>query len=571
MANTFILMLKLFSFLPLALAVMPVWSTPKLNYYTPLPQINTLAGSYAELRPNHFHGGWDFRTGGQCGLPVRSLADGYIARVVITPSGYGKMVMINHPDGTTTVYGHLEGFVGRLDSFVRAIQYQRQRYDVTIEFKPTDFPIRGGQQFAFSGNTGGSAGPHLHFETRRTSDGTMLNPFLHNNVFGIQDKMAPTIFGIKIYAVPGQGSVNGVSQMRYLTNIRRATLRQGSSVRAWGKITFGIKSSDQMTGSWFHYGIRKVRLFVDDKLFSEVNIQNFRFADKRAVNSLVDFEQLMLTKEYYVKFSREKGNPLPFYSHAPSNAILNVNRQRNYRIRMETIDDFGNANSFSFNVRGVPSTATPAPHGYSSMLRQGVPNSFSRKSLLLSFPKDALYTNVPLYYSESPSLHFFSRIYDFGVKYVPFHTKIDVSVKIDRDSLHNKNQYVLASLNNRNLVNGIVPATYVKGFMVGQTYSLPRMAVFKDAIKPTIVVEHINKLRTFPVMKFKIHDNLSGIDTYNGFIDGHWVLFEYDPKNARISCDLRLCHLQQFRNHNLKLVVTDACKNAAVYQTKIYF
>ena len=210
-----------------------------LVYELPLPEVNTLAGSFAELRPNHFHGGWDFRTGGKENLPVYAFADGFISHVVITPSGYGKMVMIDHPDGTTSIYGHLNGFVGELDSVVRKEQYRLRSYTVTLNFPPNRFPVKAGQQFAVSGNTGGSAGPHLHFETRRTSDGLMLNPYKHNDIFGIQDNVKPTIYGVKIYGVPGKGGVNGVAEKKYNTNAGKATtLRQGTTVRAWGKLTF---------------------------------------------------------------------------------------------------------------------------------------------------------------------------------------------------------------------------------------------------------------------------------------------------------------------------------------------
>ncbi len=545
-----------------------------LVFVKPLPEITTLSGSYAELRPNHFHGGWDFRTGGQVDLPVYAVADGYIARVVITPSGYGKMVMINHPGGITTVYGHLNGFLGKLDSAVRREQYRQRRYDVTVEFRPSDFPVKHGQQFAISGNTGGSAGPHLHFEVRRTADGTMMNPVIYNKVFGIQDDKSPKIFGVKIYGVPGSGEVNGVSQMRYLCNIGRATLRNGSTVRAWGNVSFAVKASDYMSGTYFSYGVRKMRLYVDGRLVSQVTLQNFLFDEKKAVNSLVDYDQLMHTKEYYVKFSKDKGNPLHFYAPLVRNGVLTVNQNRLYPIVIEVEDDFGHKNRISFNIRGERGSLSSVPMGYTSMFRAGHANAISRKSFLLRLPKDALYTDVPIYFKDmkpAPTSNLYSDIYDFGAKNVPLHSPADVSVKILSDVLPHKNQYVLAKLNDKNQVCGTVNAEYVRGYMVGKAPALCRMAVYKDDKAPTIGAEHILKLRRFPVLKLKIRDNLSGIDTYNGYIDGKWVLFEYDPKTARISCDLRKAGLAEGRNHTLRVEVVDYCKNKGVLETKIFY
>lgn len=543
------------------------------NYALPLPEVNTLAGSFAELRPNHFHGGWDFRTGGKENLPVYAFADGYISHVVITPSGYGKMVMIDHPNGITTIYGHLNGFVGNLDSAVRREQFAKHSYDIQLDFPKGKFPVKAGQQFAWSGNTGGSAGPHLHFETRRTSDGLMLNPYKYNSVFNVLDNENPTIYGIKIYGLPGAGGVNGIDEKKYLVNAGRATtLRQGSTVRAWGKLAFAVKASDKMTGTYFNYGIRKYRLYLDHKLVSEIHLENFLFADKRAVNSLIDFKQRALSKEFYVRFSRDPGNPLSIYSHMVGNGTLTINEEgKNVPVTVEVEDDFGHKDSFSFIIRGEKQSVAPAPSGYTQMLKRGRPNTFSRKSILLNFPADALYTDVPLYFKMDTTQNLFSTAYDFGTDYVPIHTKFDVSVKVDRDTLRDKNKYVLATLNDKNQVTGVVPAKYIKGYMVGEASYLCRLGVYKDVTPPTIGTEHILKLRKFPVMKLKIRDNLSGIDTYNGYIDGKWVLFEYDPKTARILCDLRRAGLAEGRNHKLHVVVTDACGNKAVLDTSIYY
>lgn len=549
------------------------FSASAINYVLPLAEVNTLAGSFAELRPNHFHGGWDFRTGGQENMAVFAYADGYVSHVVITPGGYGKMAMIDHPDGTTSLYGHLNGFVGELGEYVRAEQYKQKSFQVHLDLPKGRFPVKAGQQFAWSGNTGGSAGPHLHFETRRTSDGLMLNPYKHNDVFKVVDNMKPSIKGVKIYGLPGAGSVNGIAEKKYVANSGKATtLGQGSTVRAWGKVSFACKASDKMTGTHFNYGLRKYRLYFEHKLVSEIHLANFLFDDKRAINSLVDFKQRAVSSEYFVKFSRDAGNPLSVYSNMVGNAVLNITEEgKNYPIMIEVEDDFGNKDSLSFIIRGEKQDLAPAPTGYTTLLKQGKPNTFSTPTLLLNFPANAFYTDVPVYFSKTENAKMFSSVYDFGTEFVPIHTMFDVSVKIDVDTLADKSKYVLARLNSKDLVTGVIPSKYVKGHLVGETNYLSRMAVFKDVTAPTITPDRILKLRQNPVLSLKIRDNLSGIESYNGYIDGKWVLFEFDSKTARILCNLRSLGLEENTQHQLRVEVADACGNVGVLETSIYY
>ena len=543
----------------------------KMDVTKPLDDVNTLAGSYAELRPNHFHGGWDFRTGGQENLPIYSVADGYVARVIITPSGYGKMAMIEHPDGITTLYGHLNGFVGKLDSVVRAEQYRQHKYDVKLEFSPNEFPVKKGQQFAISGNTGGSAGPHLHFETRRTSDWLMLNPVEYNSVFGVVDNDAPKIMGLKVYAKPGSGWVVGGRESKYVCG-SGGNLRNGSTVNAWGEISFGVKAYDHMTGTWFKYGVRKYRLKIDNVLVSEISLQNFLFADKRAVNSLLDYEQLMKTREYFVKFSKDKANPLPVYALQKNEAVLNVNEPgRIYKIQIEVEDDFGHVTSLNFNVKGVEKEVKTDNEEFTHMFKCGQNNLISADDMFLNLPKECLYTDVRVNYKMEPSDKYFSNIYDFGAEYTPLHVPADLSIKVIDDSLENKKNYVVARLNGKNLVTGVVPSKYINGYMVASSFFLGKFAVYKDEKAPVVFAEHVLKLRQNPVIWLKIHDNLSGINTYNGYIDGKWVLFEYDPKTARILCDLRKTDIAKQQKHTLKVVVTDYCDNAAQFETSFFY
>ena len=562
-------------FFNLLFAAVQVVSAQDLQYAQPLQDVYTLAGTYAELRPNHFHGGWDFRTHGQENKPVYAVAKGYVARVVISPTGYGKMAMINHPDGTTTIYGHLNGFVGRLDSAVKAEQYKQRRFEVVAEFRPDEFPVVPGQQFAISGNTGGSAGPHLHFEIRRTSDLLMLNPFLHNDIFGIVDTKKPTIYGVKIYGATEAGAVDGKAEKKYLCNAgKNTTLRHGQIIPAWGKITFAVKASDAMDGTYFNYGVRKLWLDAEGKNISEIHIDSFPFEQKRAVNSLIDFAQRAVSREYYVKFSKEPGNPLQQHVATVNNAVLCIDTEgKEYPVTIRVQDDFGNADTFSFVIKGKPMPLPAADTAVTKMLRQGQDNIFSNEHLLLHFSKDALYTDVPLHYStDTTARNYLSPVHEFGTDLVPIHTEVDYAVKVEQDTLQNKRQYVLARVNKRNMVTGVVQkARYFNGYMAGTTNYLSRLAVFQDKDAPTIKPLNITKLKANPVLSFRIRDNLAGIKSYDGYIDGEWHPFEFDAKTARLHMDLRRTGIEKGTTHTVKIVVTDGCENTATHEVQIYY
>ncbi len=230
----------------------------------PLQTIVTLSGNYAELRRNHFHGGVDFRTGGMENAPIYSIDNGYVSKISISPSGYGKLAYIDHPNGYTSLYAHLNGFVPKLDSIVKARQYEKRTYAIEITLNPDEYPVKKGEQFALSGNTGSSGGPHLHFEIRKTDDYTLMNPMLLNRYFEVQDRRKPRILAVKMYGMNDRGVVSN-SKERKFQAVGQAAKRtiSGGTVNAWGEIGFAVRANDYMTGTHFTHNPRILRLYVD--------------------------------------------------------------------------------------------------------------------------------------------------------------------------------------------------------------------------------------------------------------------------------------------------------------------
>src|SRR5450432_3212081 len=238
-------------------------SYPKGYFRSPLDIPISLAGNFGELRPNHYHMGFDLKTDHHENLPVHAAADGYIAKIKIEPAGFGRAIYINHPNGFTTVYGHLNAFIPALDAWLKQQQYQQESWRVFLDLPPNLFPVKKGDLIAYSGNTGGSQGPHLHFEIRGTADDINRNPML----FGLplEDNTKPTISRLAVY----DRRLSLSEQSPKLIPIKKTTEGYSSIspvvTVAFPKISFAISASDTHSGSVNPNGIFEAGIYDNDK------------------------------------------------------------------------------------------------------------------------------------------------------------------------------------------------------------------------------------------------------------------------------------------------------------------
>ena len=543
----------------------------------PLKMATTLSGNFAELRRNHFHGGIDFRTGGVENKPVYAIDEGYIAKISISPRGYGKMAYINHSNGYTSLYAHLNGFVPKLDSVIRAKQYEKQSFEIEITFQPGEYVVRKGALFALSGNTGSSGGPHLHFEIRKTDDNTMLNPMELNEYFKFEDNHPPRILAVKMYGMNDESVVNSNREKKFQATAKTAktrTLQGGADIKAWGEIGFSVKAYDYMTGTSFAYGPRIVKLYVDNLLISEVNLNNIKFNDSRAMNSFIDYSQLMRSGEYYMKSFPDANSPLTIFKDTEHRGVYHINKERSYPVRYEVYDDFGLRDTISFTIQGKKMEIPKNKKTNLTYLSYNESHVFDQKDFLIYFPENALYNDLELGYKKIASQKFCSPVYEIGNVEIPLHNYCDISIKVDKDTIDDKGKYFIAKLNANNIITGSAGGVYINvfdAFMVGKINAFGRFAVSTDTEKPIITPVNTTELHRKPYLRFKILDALSGISSYNGYIDGEWVLFEYDAKTHTINCQMDKNMVKQNKSHEFKLVVADLCGNIATFEKTIYW
>ncbi len=541
---------------------------------SPLDFETTLSGSFAEMRRNHFHGGLDLRTNGEENKPVYSIDDGYVARISISRTGYGKCAFINHPNGYTSVYGHLNGFVPKLDSMLKAKQYGEKKYEVELILDSIQYPVKKGEQFAISGNTGASGGPHVHFELRNTQTGAMRNPLLlKNNPYNIEDTKAPKILAIKIYGLNNKGCVNDGKEAKCKVIVNKDKSRRlqvGQGLTAWGELGFAIKATDYMTGTSFSYTPRHLRLYADNRLISETTIDSFLYQDTRGLNSFIDYAQWSQTKEFFMKSFKEPFSPILFQKVQPY-GTLRINEERDYTLRYEVEDDFGNKDEISFVITGKKSDIPTDKNPEDQYIKAGESVFFDKESFAMHFPQNALYYDVKHNFYVDTCHKFASKVYSIGSVREPLHTLCDISIKIDNDTLANKSQYYIAKVSEKNILSGSAGGTYVNGILVGKTNTFGRFAVTTDMTPPVISPIHTNQVQNAPYIKFKIFDTQSGIDSYDAYIDGKWVMFEYDAKTQSITYWIDKRQFTTHSNHTLKMVIKDYCGNVTEYTKEIYW
>jgi hypothetical protein len=323
---------KLYSAIFLSLITLSLRSQ---SFISPLKIPPALSANFGELRNNHFHSGLDFKTQQTVNKPVFAAEDGYISRIGVSPGGFGLSLYIDHPSGFTTVYGHLNRFSPEIAEYVIEQQYLKESYQVTLFPDKGRFAVKKGEQIALSSNSGGSGGPHLHFEIRETKTQDPLDPLLFIGKI-LEDTRKPEIRGLAFYPLKEKGVVNSISDPAYININHTKTgeaLPLAKHIEAWGQIGIGVKAYDRMNGQNNIYGVKHIRLFVDSVLIYSSKIDRFSFEKTRMINSFIDFEEWREKNSFFMKSYIEPGNNLPVYNKVINQGYIEIDKDRNYIMR----------------------------------------------------------------------------------------------------------------------------------------------------------------------------------------------------------------------------------------------
>jgi hypothetical protein len=536
------------------------------QYMVPLRIPLLLSANFTEFRTNHFHSGVDFKTGGGVNLPVYSVESGYVSRIFVSPSGYGLALYIDHPDGRTSVYGHLNRFGPAVAEYVKKKQYEQESFRVDLQVPKGLFPVQKGDLVAYSGNSGSSGGPHLHFEIRDTRSENLINPLLFYKD-QIKDKRPPEFQAVMIYPIVPSGVVNN-SPSPLRVNIVRgkngqpAPFRQ--QVNVWGTIGLGLKALDRMDGTYNSYGVTYVRLQLDGKeIFSYVNT-SYSFYVGRMFNSVIDYSYWRKTKDFFLKSFVEPGNTFAFYK-TIDNGYIQINEERDYHFRYIIEDVHGNKAEYAFTLTGKKQEAA-VREKCPDVFAWNRDNSYSNDRFSLSIPKGNLYTSICFAYSDVTSSSYFSHICKVNNFYVPLHDYCEMRIKVYNDSLANKSQYGIVQVTRRSQPVW-VGGSYENGFVKVAIRDLgDEYAVWHDSKAPVIVPLQAASWVKRGAIRLQISDNLSGLKFVRGTVDGKFVLLENDVKSPVYTYRIDGQRIGRNSRHELLVVAKDACGNTSEYK-----
>jgi hypothetical protein len=541
------------------------------DYHPPVDFKILLSGTFGELRGNHFHAGIDIKTEGVEGQKIYSIADGYVSRIKVSTWGYGKALYITHPDGNTSVYAHLQKFSESINDYVVENQYKKENFEIQL-FPPKDkFMVKRGEVIGLSGNTGSSAGAHLHFEIRNTKTEHPINPL---QFFDVEDNIKPTISKIKLYAIDGSIDREFQDKSYILKKDENQYTIKDETPIVKGKIAFSISTFDKLNNAYNKNGVYAIKLFIDSNLIYHFQMDEFSFTESRYINAHIDYKEKSLNKSKFHRCFRLANNKLSVYQKMLKQGIVEFTDDTTHLVQFEVLDFAQNKSILSFKVKSTTEqmenensmTFSPFSQHFSYMK----PNLFKDKDFHLHMENFALYEDLNFEYAQLDTIEgTYGAVHQCHFDYVPLHKSFVISLKAEIPKQLKDKVYV-AKVDEKgnfsymgNIWRNNMLSAKVRGF--------GNFCIIADTINP--IVKGVNiypgkKLNTQTSIKCTIEDKESGIDNFRSEIDGKWILMEYDYKRKLLTFDIP----KDFKTgkHTFKLTVSDKLKNKKIYTAEFF-
>lgn len=538
-----------FSLLTL-LSISPAFSQSKLypqGYFrNPMGVPMELTANFGELRTNHWHMGLDIRTQAKENLPVYAAAGGYIAYIGVRPLSFGRFIIINHPNGLSTLYAHLNDFAPAIENYVTQQQYAQKSWPVELKFSPQQFPVTKGQFIAYSGNTGGSAGPHLHFEIMDTKTEKRLNPLLFG--FDLKDEVAPVIKALVLYDRSRTVSGQSPRQVPIKKIGNKYVLASGNTLTTpLGKLSFAVATYDQVSGSTNPNGVYASSISLDGQLQLKFELDSIDYEQTGYINAHIDYGHKKKGGAYYQHLSSLPGEASGAYHKIKSDGIITLRDTLPHAVEILVADAYGNESLLSFTIKTNNPWVDPLPSKTKPVV--GNPTHFTPQAPVklrypdveVDFPAMGLYDSVPIVYQRISSPLYAPAItatHQLNDPMIPVHLNFDVRLKPSVTvpaSLRNKVVIQRADNSLKPIVANKTKKAIWKGDWVSAEFddfgyfrayvdTVPPVIYFNNkAQQPdTINVSALNRILFTPT------DNFGAIKNFSATLNGEWIRFTND-------------------------------------------
>jgi len=534
---------------------------PQNTFHPPLEIPLVLAGTFGELRSNHFHSGMDIKTQQREGLPVFAIGDGTVTRIKVSHWGYGKALYVAHPNGYTSVYAHLKKFGPEIEEYVKKVQYEKQSYEVEMFPDYGELKVTQGSTIAYSGNTGSSAGPHLHFEIRNSVNGKPTNPLLYG--YEVRDATDPTLLGLYGYPLSEGALINQSADKIQLNYTRQS---DGSyladKVTAIGTIGFGINSFDRLDMAANKNGVYAIKQTVNGRVYSEFDFDSFSFGETRYINTLIDYAHFYDHRQKIQKCFKEPYNHLNIYESLYNDGKIKVEEGVSYKVELLISDVAGNTTKLIIPIDGKKQEEKIAKDDETTenFMIASKPNNFDLGAAKVYFPASTFYEDFFINLEKGSDT---ITIHDNSVA---AHRNFTISFDPSKYSEEDRKQLFIAHLDSR--MRPLYSKTYKRdGSFTTRTRTLGTYTLVKDSIAPEVKPKNFKEkqwLSNYSYLSLTISDDRSGIDTYSATLNGKWILMEYEPKTNTITYDFE-DNISNETECELKVNVTDNVGNSTTF------